>query len=135
MANSPLFSQNNISWSVSFDSDKECLDIRASIDKGWHLYSVNVDETIGPVATSFTFEESKKYKLLGEIIQPEPITEYDENFGGSLSFFEGDVGFKQELKIKDKDPFELKGEVNYMVCNDVMCLPPIDVEFSIRMNE
>jgi hypothetical protein len=28
----------------------------------------------------------------------------------------------------------LKGVVNYMVCDDKMCLPPIDVPFTIQIN-
>ncbi|MEZ4997315.1 MAG: hypothetical protein R2758_07605 [Bacteroidales bacterium] len=37
----------------------------ASIDDGWHLYAMNLEEG-GPIATSFTFEPVTGYTLKGK---------------------------------------------------------------------
>lgn len=127
-----LFSQNKVEWSVSFDSESQSIKFVAEIEEGWHLYSQNINEGIGPVPTTFTFNPDKKtYKLLGKTTEPTPKTEYDPNFDGELSYFAGTVEFVQKLKIKSAE--EISGKITFMVCNDEMCIPPVDVDFSVKI--
>jgi hypothetical protein len=37
-------------------------------------------------------------------------------------------------KIKLKNTNQIKGSVQYMVCNEAQCLPPIEVPFAIIIN-
>lgn len=50
-----------------------------------------------------------------------------------IRFFEKETTFKQRIKIKGNKPFEIKGELEFMVCNDHSCLPPTyeDLLFSV----
>ena len=51
-----------------------------------------------------------------------------------LRFFEKEAVFTQKVKVLGKEPVAVKGELEYMVCNDGQCLPPTVVEFDINLN-
>jgi thiol:disulfide interchange protein DsbD len=70
-------------------------------------------------------------KFIGETLEPESIKEYDPNFEGELNFFKDEVTFVQKVEVEQ--PTELSGTVTYMICNDVMCLPPVDEFFKIEV--
>ena len=118
------FSQEVVEWSYSYNKEESTIAIDAKIEDGWHLYSQKINEGIGPVPTSFLFENSNAIKRIGEVKEPEPITEHDNNFGGELSYFKHDVTFNQKIKVRESTKLEVT--ITYMVCNDEMCLPPTD---------
>ena len=105
--------------------------IRATIDKGWHIYSQNVKEG-GPVKTSFTFSPSKEYDLSGKTTEPKAITHFEKSFNMNVSFFENTVTFQQKIKLK-AGKATVKGKLEYMTCNDQKCLPPDDVDFTVEV--
>lgn len=125
--------QSKIQWTYTYNSEGKTIDIQANIAEGWHLYSQHVDNQIGPVPTSFTFEDNASIKLIGKVTEPTPIQKYDENFEAMLDFFEGKVVFTQRLSVKDDTI--LNGVVTYMLCNDTMCLPPVDEQFTITITK
>ena len=92
-------SQNQVKWTFSYDSDLNGFKASAEINEGWHLYSQHIDNEIGPVPTSFNFEENSMITLVGSTKEPESLKEYDENFEGELNFFKDKVEFVQELKF------------------------------------
>ena len=125
------FSQAKVQWNFSYDEKDKVVNCEAIIAEGWHLYSQHVENDIGPVPTSFTFEENKSIKLIGRVDEPTPVQKYDENFEAMLDFFLNKVVFKQRISMKE--PTILKGFVTYMVCNETMCLPPTDEHFQITI--
>lgn len=130
---SSSFAQRKVEWSFTYDSENEEILMTATIEEGWHMYSIDVNENIGPVATSFSFDKNKAVKLKGEVEQPSPISEYDENFEGDLTYFEESVTFTQKIKFKEST--SLKGTVTYMVCDNTMCMPPVDESFVITIEK
>lgn len=125
------FSQTKIQWVYSYNEETKSLEMEATIADGWHLYSQHVDNEIGPVPTSFLFEENAEVKMIGKVNEPTPIQKYDETFEAMLDFFEGKVVFQQRLTPKESTT--VNGVVTYMLCNDTMCLPPTDEKFSIQI--
>lgn len=126
--------QNEVVWDVQYDAESESILFNATIEKGWHLYSQDINEGIGPVATAFTFETNKAvFKLSGSTTEPTPITEYDPNFDGELSYFKDSVQFQQKIKVKSAG--EVKGFITFMVCDETKCLPPVDVEFNLTVGK
>lgn len=103
--------------------------MKASIDDGWHIYSVNQADG-GPVRTSFIFTPSKDYQLLGEIAEPKPITKFEDAFNMNVKYLENSVVFQQKVRLKSAHPI-IVGKLNFMVCNNQKCLPPEDINFSI----
>lgn len=78
----------------------------------------------------FSFTQSKGYKINGKTNEPKPITGFEDAFNMDLSYFENTVVFQQRITLVEKSP-TVKGKVVFMVCNDMQCLPPEEVEFSI----
>ncbi len=103
----------------------------ASIEPHWHLYSQHIDPN-GPVPTSFAFKESPDYKLLGETSEPEGTVVDDPVFGMRLKYFSNKAVFVQKVKLLT-DKANIKGELEYMTCDDEKCLPPELVEFSFKL--
>lgn len=103
--------------------------IKATIDEGWHVYSQAVKEG-GPVKTTFTFPAAATYTLIGRTIEPKPKTRFEQAFNMEVSFFEHEVIFQQKIRLKAAR-VRVKGQLEYMTCNDKQCLPPEDIEFSI----
>lgn len=125
--------QNPVKWTYSVENngkEEATLVIKASIDKGWHLYSQFIGEG-GPVPTSFRFDKSNNYSLVGkvnEIPKAKPI--FDEIFGMQVAWFEKTATFKQKIKVTSNKDFKLNGALEFMVCDDKQCLPPEEVEFT-----
>jgi len=105
----------------------------AKADKGWHVYSQDIPPG-GPVPTSFTFEKSSHYKLIGGVKEPKPIEEKDPNFDNMLlKFFDGTAVFRQNIRVISSEDFTVKGVLNFMCCDDKQCLAPEDVDFQFRI--
>src|SRR5579863_6939045 len=108
--------------------------LRATIDPGWHIYSQNVKDG-GPIKTSFTFAPSKAYALVGKTAEPTPVTKFEDAFKMNVSYFEKTVTFQQKIKLKSANLSAIKGQLEYMTCNDKKCLPPEDVDFTIPIGK
>jgi len=103
--------------------------LKATIEDGWHVYSQFVKEG-GPIKTSFTFNPSGSYSLIGKTMEPKPIKRMEKVFGMEVGYFEKSVIFQQKIRIK-KGQAVIKGTLEYMTCNDQKCLPPSSEQFSI----
>lgn len=106
--------------------------VKATLEKGWHLYSQYVEKG-GPQPTKFTFEKSDGYTVSGYTKEPRAIVRLEPTFMMEVGFFENSVIFQQKVKLKGKTAI-VKGKVKFMVCNDKMCLPPDEVDFTININ-
>ena len=104
---------------------------KAKIDDGWHIYSAYQPEG-GPIKTSFVFAPDNAFRLAGKIIEPKPVTRYENTFEMDVKYFANSVIFQQKVKVKNKAAV-IKGKLEYMVCNDQKCLPPEAVDFIIPL--
>lgn len=105
----------------------------ATIDKGWHLYDTYLPEG-GPIATEFVFDDPSLFELVGELHKnPEPVEKFDNIFMLNLRFFSDVAVFTQKIKLKTDQPVTISGHVTFMGCDDEICLPPNDAEFSFAM--
>jgi thiol:disulfide interchange protein DsbD len=121
-----------VKWTISLEAsrgEEALLVFAASIDKGWHLYDMNLPAG-GPVSTSFAFETLRGAELIdAPKASVEPASIYDDLFDMELRWYEGTVTFTQKIKVTDARKFRLGGEVEFMACNDEMCLPPERASF------
>lgn len=131
------FSQvlNPVKWTYSVkqidDANAELI-FTAKIDKGWHLYSQYMEEG-GPIVTNFIFNKDKNYALNGKTSEPKPESEYDDMFKMTVKYFNSQAVFKQKIKILSKTDFSVKGNFEYMVCNDGSCIPFSDNSFEFKV--
>ncbi|MES2417606.1 MAG: protein-disulfide reductase DsbD domain-containing protein [Bacteroidota bacterium] len=124
--------ENPVSWAYTakkVSKTEAVVYIKATIDDTWHIYSQNI-KSGGPSATIIKFTPSKDFSLVGKTIEPKPITKFEKTFNMNVLYFENQVVFQQKIKL-NKASTAIKGKIEFMVCNDISCLPPSDVEFSI----
>ena len=125
-----------ITW--SFDSKQNGRDVelifKADIKPNWHLYDTYLPEG-GPIATQVVFEDSTMFEFVGELQkEPQPVEKYDEIFMMNLRFFSNEATLTQKVRLKNDDPVVISGYVLFMGCDDEMCLPPNEAEFSFNFN-
>ena len=125
------FSQSKIS-----ESEVE-LQFKASIEEHWHLYSQFTGQYFsdeGPIPTSFAFNESDFFIKQDSVLEEPPIQDYDPIWEETLKYYEGEVTFRQRIKLLTKDPFNITGEINFMLCDEAQCVFPMPVPFSFKIN-
>jgi len=126
-----------VTWDFSYEKKSEKnyeLIFTASIEKGSHIYSMDVPEG-GPIPTTFVYKEPSGFVLDGTTYEAtKPEEAFDEAFGFKIKSFSNKAEFRQ--KITSEGPsFIVLGVVNFMSCNNTTCSPPKDVEFSIKIGE
>lgn len=124
-----------IKWSFSHtqDGNEAELVFTATMDAGWHLYDTYLPEG-GPIPTEFVFDDPSLFELVGDLQKsPEPVEKFDQIFMLNLRFFSGEAVFKQKIRLNSDEAVKITGHVTFMGCDDEMCLPPNDAEFSFQM--
>ena len=128
-----LQAQNHVTWNASWDKQSGMVIIRGNIEPTWHLYSPQTDPNLGPIALSVTFEKNKGIKKIGSLeFLTAPVAHQDDNFGGMVYIWENVVEIRQAFRIKKSGALKLT--VNYMICDETKCIPPIDVPIDIQIN-
>jgi len=123
---------NPVKWKTAVEkiSDNEYyLVATASIEAGWKLYAQNIPPK-GPIPTSFAFEKSANFELMGKTEESKPIQKHDKVFDMEIAYFHNQAVFKQRIKIV-KPITSIKATVEFMSCDDSNCLSPdtVDLEF------
>ncbi|MFN0212939.1 MAG: cytochrome c biogenesis protein CcdA [Saprospiraceae bacterium] len=130
------FGQNPVKWSFSTKDVGNCqvdLIFTGTIEDGWYTYSQFLESEDGPVATTLTFQEGTHYKLLGKAKESgEIIKVHDKVFDMNLTKFKHKAILTQRVEIKDPSK-PISGYLGFMVCNDEMCLPPKDIDYSFKI--
>ncbi|MDT0559607.1 protein-disulfide reductase DsbD family protein [Ichthyenterobacterium sp. W332] len=125
-----------VSWETSVekisDTEFDLISV-ATIDKGWHLYSQNVPEG-GPIATTFSYEENINYELVGDTSESDGEEVDDPVFQMRIKYFSGRAEFRQRVKILNSELDIVKGEVEFMSCDDEKCLPPDVTVLEFKLN-
>lgn len=115
-------------WKKTSETEAEII-FNATIDKGWHVYSTELDEG-GPISASFNIDEIKGAETIGKLTPVgNEINEMDPIFGMKVRYFVDKATFIQKIKITDKN-YTIKGFLEFGACNDENCLPPTSVDFN-----
>lgn len=129
--------QNPVSWTFASKkiSDKEYeLRMTATIQPGWHLYSQNQPEDAIAQPTTFNFNSNPLLNFEGRVKEMGKLEKYkDEKLDISANQYSNRVDFVQRVKIKGKAKTNVTGKLEYQTCDDMKCLPPKTVNFSIAL--
>lgn len=105
------------------------LTFKATVEKGWHIYSVEVVED-GPTPATLNVEKIVGLAPSGTLTAtPKAVKRYEEMFAADVYYHEGTVTFTQIFDITG-DEYLVEGYLEYGACNDMSCIPPTKVEFS-----
>lgn len=129
--------KNPVKWNFSsekIENNTFKLIFSAKIDKGWHLYSHDMEQG-GPIATNIVYDDISPIVEKKEIkTNIKPREKYDELFGMTIKDFSDAVTFSQVVTVKGSGDIKFSGFVEYMVCDDNMCLPPAEADFTFNVN-
>jgi len=125
-----------VQWSFSSKLLQDSLyevTFTADIEAGWTIYSVHTNPDDGPLPTTFNFEDSDEYQLVGAISESgKTKTGMDPVFKVEVTkFVESPAVFTQQLVAMDPTQ-PVTGYLTYMTCNDAECIPA-DVDFAINL--
>lgn len=101
------------------------IELSASIEGVWHLYSVLNDPDAGPFPTSFT-ANSSNFFLTSQVLESKADIEFDPNFETDLGWHSSFAQFTLPVSIYTSKLGTqiLDIEAFYQVCDDRVCLPP-----------
>ena len=128
-------------WSASLPKqsikigDVVSVRIQATIAGDWHIYANDLDPTIGPLPTSFKFNDLDGLQRIGAPVPTGVEEKFEEVWNAKIRQFSGKAVFIQKVKVL-KPNAVFSGTVEYMACSakDGTCLPPAEAEFSVSVN-
>ncbi len=130
-------SESPVSWTFEAHpkgNQEYELRYKATITEGWYLYSTKMFGEEGPVPTTFEYDSSSHFSLVGKVTESGDLKEnFDPNFGMKLLKFSHTATFSQVVKVTNASQ-PVKGYLTFMTCNDKSCLPPKDVDFNFNLD-
>ena len=135
IANSQIIEPVKWSFGAKQTGNEVELNFTATINEGWYLYDTNLPEG-GPIATEIVFENPTLFIPVGELLKdPQPVEKFDNIFQLNIRYFRNKVTLTQKIRLLTNEPLVIKGYVSYMSCDDDVCLPPSETQFSFSLNE
>ena len=105
----------------------------ATIDEGWHVYSINQTAGDGPNPTVITLNKSVDYESVGKLNESKAIEEMDKVFEMKVKYFKHKAIFTQRIKVKTDKTFNVSGKYEFQVCTDEKCMFPPAKKFSLEI--
>lgn len=115
------------------NNDDGEIHMKAKLADGWRIYALG-NNPKSPIIMNFNFSSNKAYQTIGEVTQPTPLSKYDDLMGMHISYFEQEVLFKQKVKIK-LNSGKIVGKIEFMICNNQVCLPPQTYHFQLAIKK
>lgn len=107
------------------DGNRVELKATASMEEGWHIYSIHTPDTSFIIGSDFVMlDTNDRYQFAGPLTEPKATTEYDPNFQETLSYHSGEVTISRIIEVTSEEDFPLEVEFSYQVCNEATCLTP-----------
>lgn len=126
-----------VSWSfVSKKISDNVYEVQliATIQQGWHLYSQQQPSDGIAQPTSFVFNKNPLIDLEGKVKEIGKLEKYkDKTLDISANQYSHKVTFVQKVKRKGKVKTNVSGKLEFQTCDDKKCLPPKTVNFSIAL--
>jgi len=126
---------NPVKWEFTYeekDNKNGEIILKAKLDPDWHTYS-QLQSGDGPLPTVFKFVKTPDYDLIGEVIEPDPERKHDVTFDADVAMFSLEAIFTQKVKRNTAKDITVMGEVECMLCNNNMCLPPRTYKFTVKI--
>lgn len=129
--------ENPVHWKFDVKKVSDCdyeLIFKAKIDEPWHIYSLVKAGEDGPNPTSFVFNKSKDYQLVGKVVESTPTKVFDKVFEMNVAYHPKNATFTQKIKLLSNGPIKITGTYEAQVCTEEKCIfPPADkFEFALE---
>lgn len=128
---------NPVSWSFSSKKLGENVyevQMTATIQQGWHLYSQSQPKDAIAQPTAFVFNKNPLLNFEGNVKEVGKLEKFvDKDLDISANQYSNKVVFVQKVKLKGKAKTNVTGKLTYQTCNDEKCLPAKTVNMSIAL--
>lgn len=128
--------QNPVSWNyeaVKKSADTYEIVLTASVEHPWHIYSQNTGKN-GPIPTTVVFKPNPLVTKNGKVKEVGKLEKiFDKNFNTDVLYFSDKVKFVQLVKVKNGIKTNVSGTIEYMVCDESQCLPPVKKSFDLKL--
>jgi hypothetical protein len=126
---------NPVKWNFYTEKAKDAevytIYAKATIEAGWHVFSPTPGGDGLLIPTQLTFDHPEKFREINAmIVDGKEISKNMEGVG-LVHYFEHEVVFK--VNVEAYETHTVTGNVSFQLCNDMMCLPPTEVPFSIKL--
>ncbi len=129
--------QDPVDWTFSWkelDDGTYELISTATIEEGWKIYSQYLESDDGPVRTSFMYDDESGFAMVGKNEEAGDIEKgFDDLFGMNVISLKKKATFTQRIRLEDGHTGPITGYLEFMACNDEMCLPPTEEMFSFDL--
>jgi hypothetical protein len=106
--------------------------IIAAINSNFHMYAQDPGVADGPLPTTFKFTNNPLANLDGKVKESgKMVKKYEDAWKSNVNYYEKTVDFVQVVKLKGNIKTNVAGTIEFMVCNESLCLPPSTVEFKV----
>jgi hypothetical protein len=104
-----------------------------SLEKGWHIWSMEPGGDGFQIPPSFLFDDNNQVEILGPAMEKGVLeTAEMEGIEGAVRYYSDTVEYIQPVRLT-AGARQVSGRHVYQVCNDRMCLPPVEKDFSIEV--
>jgi len=130
--------QKPVTWNYSIKKISDNiyeLHLKASIQKGWHVYAQKQPENFIGKATTITFNQHALLKFEGEIKELGQLKKkYEPELDIECWQYNTEVEFVQRVILKNKIKTNVGGNIEFQACTDELCLQPSTVSFNFELN-
>ncbi len=101
------------------------MDVRATIDPGWYIYSITQGEG-GPVPSRISLADEQPFMQAGDVKGTTPTVKFDQNFSMEVEMHEGSVAYVLPVQVAadaGSDVKEIQVRARYQACTNRVCLP------------
>lgn len=114
--------------------DQYELAFHLKLDEHWHIWSLHPQGDGMEMPPKFTFKKNDNYTLLGKITEHgKMISGPREGVDGIVNEFHDKVDYIQKVKVKGNQ--KISGTIEFQVCDENMCLPPKNLDFSFEIKD
>ena len=100
----------------------------------WHIWSMAPGGDGFLIPPSFKFDKAANVQMVGKVSEHgNKMTTTMDGTDGKVSYFAGEVEYKQVVKVKGST--KITGTHEYQVCNETTCLPPKTKSFSFEIKD
>lgn len=104
------------------------------IEEGWHLFTPDPGGDGFLIPTSMTLDKGQPIEQAEKLLVKSKVVTKDIKEIGVVNYVEGNAMFALPI-IPSAQAKKVSGIFSYQCCNDHMCLPPVDVNFTLEIKE
>ncbi len=104
-----------------------------NLEKGWHIWAMEPGGDGFQIPPSFLFDDNNQVEILGPAREKGVLeTAEMEGIEGAVRYYSHTVEYIQPVRLSPETR-QVSGRHVYQVCNDRMCLPPVEKDFLIEV--